>query len=911
MVWRDLLLRLRALFRRSDVERELEEELNFHLEMEARKNLAAGTPAAQATQSARVNFGGVEQIREECRDARRVSLLENAIRDIRYGTRVLLRAPVFTAIGVLSLAIGIGANTAVFTLLDTILLRMLPVREPENLVIARWGSRKDLPVSTTWANGSSDGQGGWTRDVVSWSIFSAMRERSRTLDSVIGFSPLGQANVAFGGQALSTGAMVVSGNYFQTLGVGTILGRPITADDDTSDGLPSAVISYRFWERVYGSDPSAIGKTLYVNGIPCSVIGVTPKGFFGVSPGGFTRTPDIDISLPIRSRERMPPAGDRAAYFNGDLFWVKVMGRTKPTVAQTAVKSELAAIFAANLPEEARLALGTESPRITLDPGGQGLDGLRTAYRKPLWILMSVVGMTLLMACANLAGLLLARATARKREMQLRLAIGASRWRLVRQLVIEGVLLSTAGAALGVALAFWGLRALLALMATGPAPIPLTVSPDARVLAFTAAVSILTTFLFALAPALRATRVDMAVALKEDSPSAPGTLGVSTGRLLLASQVAVALVLLAGATLFAKSLAHLRSLPLGFAAENLILFDLAPGKNGYDEARANQIYSQVTERLRRTPGVTGVSLVSQRLIGGFTSDGSIQLAGNRAQSTFNFVGPDFFDVMKIPVVLGRGIEQRDLAATPRVAVINETLARKLSLIGTPIGRRFSWPFKKDWDVEIVGIVKDAKYSRLKGDAPATLYVPYTQRPFGWPEEMSFAVRTAVNPRDAASRIRTIVAEVDRMLPLTEFKTQEAQIDDSLAKERLFASLIGLFSAITLLLACVGLYGSVAYSVTRRTREIGIRMALGARGPVVLRMLVAHAGASIAAGLLMGLAATWGLTRFIESQLYGLDGHDPASLLSACACVMLVALLAAYIPARRATRIDPLQALRYE
>jgi predicted permease len=452
------------------------------------------------------------------------------------------------------------------------------------------------------------------------------------------------------------------------------------------------------------------------------------------------------------------------------------------------------------------------------------------------------------------------------------------------------------------------------LVASGRSPIPVEVAPDARVFAFTAAVALVTTFLFALAPALRATRVDVAGGLKEDPSVSAGTHRFAAGRFLLAVQVAVALVLLAGATLFTRSLVNLRSLPLGFNPHNVTLFDISPGKNGYDEVRGNQLYARLWERLRQMRGVTAVSLSTGRLLSGYVSNGPILVEGGSKEpvnSTMNYAGADFFRTMGIPVVLGRGIEPRDLAATPRVAVINQTLARDAFGAGSPLGRRFRWSFKGGQEVEVIGVVKDAKYDHLRGDAPATIYVPYTQNPWGWPQGMTFEVRGDGNQAEMTAAVRRAVTEIDRMLPVTNLKTQEAQIDDSLAQERLFASLVSLFSVITLALACVGLYGSVAYMVTRRTRELGVRMALGANRFAVLRMLLGQVAITVGVGLAIGLPATWMLTRVIESQLYGIKPHDPISMGVTSLAVLLVATTAALLPARRALRIDPLRALRYE
>lgn len=916
--WSDLLLRLRALLWHKRAESELDEELSFHLEMEARKNRSAGMTDAAAQQEATVQFGGVEQVREKCRDVRGLAFLESLMRDLRLAARLLRKSPLFTGVAVASLAIGIGANTAVFSLIDTVLLRMLRVRNPEQLVVARWGVQNSIGVSTTWATGGRDSQGGWVTNVFSWAIFQQMRSQSQAMTDVIGFSPLGPINVGSAGHALTAGGMVASGNYFSGLGVTPILGRAFTADDESADGVPVAVVSYRFWDRALGLDPAIVGKMLYVNGQPCTVIGVTPKDFYGVSRGGFMRTPEIDVTLPIRWRERFEGSGRsrRVDWFGDDLFWVQVIGRLPRPGLTERSKSEWSAAIVANLPEDAKRELATAVPRVHFDAGGQGLDSLRKTYRQPLMVLMVVVGLTLLMACANLAGLLLARATARQREIMVRLAIGASRWRLVRQLLVEGALLSGIGAAVGTAVAWWGVKTLVALMSSGHSPIPITVSPDPRVLVFTVTVALLTTFLFALAPALRATRVDVAAGLKEDVSTGENMGWMGMGRALITVQVAVALVLVSGATLFTRSLLNVRSLPLGFNPQHLVLFDLAPGKNGYDETRGNQVYSQVMERLNQTPGVVGATLAQSRLISGYMAASSIVLEGSRQQdkvnSMLNFVGPDFFDVMQMPLTLGRGLGQRDAdGAAPAVAVVNQTLARKLGE-GSPIGKKFRWTYgKTDVSVEIVGVVKDAKYEQLRGQMPGTLYAPYTQCPFGWPQEMSFAVRVAGDASAAIAAMRRTVAEIDPMLPLTDVKTQEAQIDDTLTQERMFAWLVTLFSAIVLMLACVGLYGAAAYSVTHRTRELGIRIALGAGRARVLTMLLGQVVVTVALGLLIGVPAAWVLARMIESRLYGIEPHDPLSLVLASVGVALVALLAAFVPSRRATRIDPVTSLRYQ
>jgi predicted permease len=828
-------------------------------------------------------------------------------RDLRYGLRMLRKSPIFATVAVVSLALGIGANTAIFTLIDAILLRTLPVRNPQQLVILRWAAAKRLDISSSYSSGGDDGHGGFVLNVFSWPVLNEMR-RSRSLDSVFGFAPLPSANVVANGKPLVAGGMFVTGNYFSGLGADTLIGRPIAADDETSGGLPAVVISYPFWEHAFGLDPGAVGRTISVNGQPCTVIGVTPKSFFGVSDGGLIATKQIDVTLPIRAKLRIQDnwqAG--SAYFQDDLFWIQAMGRLRSGHAEAAA-SELTGIVGGNLrppaPADAQV-------HVQVEPGSQGIAFIRNRYRKPLLILMAVVGLTLLMACANLAGLLLSRAASRRKEIHLRLALGAKRSRVVRQLLAEGALLAGIGSLAGLAFAWWGVRALLAVVASGNFAIRRNIEPDARALAFTAAVAVLTTLLFALAPALQTTRLNLAGGLKEGS--GPGARRSGAARVLLAVQVAAALLLVAGATLFTRTLSNLRSVALGFDAGRLVVFDIAPGRSGYDEARGQQVYTRVIDRLRQTPGVAGVTMSGNRLMSGWMDNARVRVAGSSERSNvqINFTGPDFCRTMRIPVVLGRDVEPRDMGETPRVAVINEAAARRLFGAGSPVGKHFRWEIGDKWEVEVVGVARDARYHEVREEPRPTVYAPYTQRPRGWPRQMSFAVRMAGDPARAIAGVRRAVGEVDAMLPLIDLKTMDAQIDDMLAQERLFAALVSLFGGITLVLACVGLYGMAAASVASRTREIGVRMALGASRAAVLRMIVGRVALTAGAGLLVGLPATWALTRVVESQLYGVQPHDPGSMLLAAAAVAAVSVGAALVPARRATRVDPLTALRYE
>ncbi|MBZ5586409.1 MAG: ABC transporter permease, partial [Acidobacteriia bacterium] len=500
MGWTDLRLRVRALASRRRAESELDDELTFHLEMEARKARLAGLPAGEARRRARVAFGGVEQVRERCRDARGLSFLESLARDFRYAFRVLRHSPAFTAAAVLSLAVGIGATTAIFSLVDAVLLKMLPVRDPQQLVIATWSNKDASDLMFTRASNNNGGT-----NVFSWQAFTDFRSRSQRLFDVFGFSPMGRINASISGEARIAGALLVSGNYFSGLGVGTVLGRPIVADDDNAGGAPAAVISYRFWERAFGQDPSILGRT-----------GVTPRDFFGVSVGGMTFLREIEITLPILAQETLEEkSGEPPRWFDRDWFWIQVMARARRPGDVPAARAELAGLLAADLPpsppSEGR------APRVELQPGDQGIGSAKETLRDPLLILFAVTGLTLMMACANLAGLLLARAAARRKEICLRLSLGAARRRIIRQLLCEGALIAAGGALAGLLLAWWGVRALLAAVASGQNPLTLEAAPDVRVLAFAAGVSVLATLLFALAPALRATGVDLSEGMKQDA----------------------------------------------------------------------------------------------------------------------------------------------------------------------------------------------------------------------------------------------------------------------------------------------------------------------------------------------------------------------------------------------------------
>ena len=914
MNWTDLGLRVRALFGQKRAERELDAELRFHLEMETRKNQAAGMSAREAALRARREFGGLEQKREECRDARGTAAVEDLWRDVVYGVRVLRKSPVFTCVAMASLAIGIGANTALFSMVDTVLLRTLPVRNPRELVVLGWGAKESPPdVSSSYSNSSGGGPyGRFHTNVFSWPMFESVRH-SGVLADVIGYSQLPKLTLTMNGESRIIGGLAASGNYFQALGVNMALGRPLLNDDDREGGAPAVVISYRLWEGAFGGDPAVIGRTVYINRSPHVIVGVTPRQFFGISVLGFFLAESVDITMPISARERIdPPRKGVPSWRSNDLMWVQMMGRLKPG-SGPAVAAQLTPLLLGALPETAATFMRDQDTRVEATPGSHGLEYGRARFKDPFRVLAVVVALTLLMACTNLAGLLLARSTTRAREIATRLAVGAGRGRLVRQLLTESALLSAGGAAGGLLLAWGGLRGLHAVTATSRFAIPVDVPLDAPVLAFTAAMALMTTLLFGLAPALRTTRVNLARGMKEENGGAAGHRRSGALRGLVAFQIAIALLLVTGAALATRTLLNVRAIPLGFNPRNLTVFTIDAGRSGYSEARRVALYTRFLEEFNRAPGVVSASASNEIPMSGFNSSSTV-LPDNSARtrsSRVNGISERFFETLRIPLAAGRNFTARDLNG-PRVAIVNEQAARQF--FGTPaaVGRRFRWSRKAELgDVEVVGVVKDAKYDRLKDDPPATTYIPWTQGPWGNPSQLGFEILTAGDPAAAMAEIRRAVRDADPMLPLIDLKTMEREIDDAMEQERLLASLVSLFGAITLLLACVGLYGMVAYMVAARTREIGVRMALGADRADVLGMVFRQVAATVVAGLALGIPAAWAASRFAESLLYGVKAHDGASFALAAAIVTAVAALAAAGPARRAMKVDPVRALRYE
>jgi len=861
--------------------------------------------------------------------------------DLRYALRQLRKNPGFTAVALLTLALGIGANTAIFSLIDAVMLEKLPVRQPEQLVLLNWVSESQpgiMPWFTHSLSGNygPDSTGRFTSTAFPYPVFEGIRDGNEEFSSMMAFADTDRLNVNVGGQAGLANGQLVSGDFFSTLGVEAMIGRAIARTDDRADASPVATISHSFWISRLGGDPLMVGKAITVNGARFTVVGIAPPEFFGVEPGV-----PVDIWLPLHAQPQIDPGwtkyaipGEVSRFTAPDDWWVLIMGRLKPGVNEQRARAQLDVVVRQNvasieLPPPAKRStdMTHQPPRVQLTPAGKGLDSLREQFSKPLAVLMAVVGLVLLIACSNVANLFLSRATSRHREIAVRLALGAGRMRLINQTITESVLLALAGGALGVELAYGASAVLLGFMSGGRNPIVLHVIPNLRVLTFTAAVSMLTGVLFGLAPALQGTRLVLTPGLKEgwESTLRVGShtrrFGMQLGKVLVISQVAITLLLLIGAGLFVRTLTNLENEDLGFNRRNLLLFGVDPTKSGYKGEKLVAFYQDLQRRIEAIPGVRSASLSRHTLVsGGVTIDG-VAIQGYTPESGassngsiavhVNDVGPKFFETFGIPVEIGRVIGDRDTAAAPKVGVVSRAFARQYLGGTNPIGRRFGFGDQRSsLDIAIVGVVGDVRYGQPRDRMPPTVYVPYAQHTERL-DEMNFEVRTAGDPGNWVGPIRQAVHELDGNLPLFDVRTQVEQIEQATFEERLFARLSSFFGLLALALACVGLYGVMSYGVSRRTNEIGVRMALGARRWDVLDLVVRQGLRLAILGVIFGAAAAWALTRFLNSFLYGVRPADPVTFGLASLAVIVVSILSSYLPARRATKVDPMVALRYE
>jgi predicted permease len=927
---REFASRIRGLFGKTPLDQDLDEELRIHLEMLVEENVRRGMSVEAARYAARRSFGGLEQTKEAYRDQRGLPVVETLMQDIRYGFRMLRKNPSFTAVAVLTLALGIGANTAIFSVVDAVMLEMLPVRSPQQLIQCKWTS-KDWPSVVEDLEGSNRKDPatlGWISESFPYPAFEAMRNRSTSFSEVFAFAAnLPTFNVQFNGNADSASCQPVSGNYFNGLGVQTALGRPIIPSDDEAAAPPVAVFSYSFWQRKLGADDSVVGKSIMVDSIPLTVAGVAPPEFFGTQPGS-----SVDVWVPLHTYPRLlqsvtyvGPAqygGDTdaaaAAYWEKPgTWWLVVMGRLKPGVSDTQARAELEVIFDQGVDAASKSAKQDENrPVLLTAPGGQGLDQLRRQFSQPLLVLMCAVGLVLLIACANVAGLLLARATARQKEIAVRLSLGARRVRLIQQLLTESVLLALIGGLLGFLFAHWFSELLVALVASGRQRITLPLQVNARVLLFTAGIALLTGILFGLAPAFSATRMSLTSVLKEGGASVLGARRSRLVKALVSAQVALSLLLLVGAGLFLRTLQKLQSVPLGFERQQLLLFSVSPGLNGYKGARLAEYYREVQSRIGTIPGVSSVSFSSHGPVGYGESSSSITIPGvttdkQRVDVHRLIVGPGYFNTLGIPMLTGRMLSERDDASGPKVAVVNDALIREAFGGDNPLGKtlRFGNP-PRNRDFEIIGVVGDAKYNDLRKSPPPTAYFSHLQT-LDAAANMTFEVRTGGDPDVVVSALRNEAAEVDKNVPINHVETLVQAIDRALLFERMFSQLTGFFGLLALVLVCVGLYGTMSYFVARQTNEIGIRMALGAQPVRVFRMVMTRGLKLTAAGIVVGLAGAAAATRLISSVLYEVPALDPLTF--ACVAVLLIAvgLFACYVPARRAMKVDPMVALRYE
>jgi predicted permease len=921
--------KLKWLTQRRRREDELDEELRFHLEEDSDEYRARGLAGDQARRAARRDLGNVTFVQESTRAMWTWTFLEQLTQDLRYALRNMTRNRTFTALAVLSLALGMGANTAIYSFMDSILLRSLPVSNPESLVVLNWHNKahfRDTVVHGGSGSIRDDPKTGATSGIFPYPAFELFQRNSGAVfSSVFAYYPTRGLNLMVKGNAELASGEYVSGDYFRGLAVAPAAGRLIIPSDDRAGAPALAVLSFDYSQKRFGDAAAAVGQAIRINNLPFTVIGVTPPGFFGVDPASAP-----DFYLPLHLNLLIQPGTGSPSdlskrYLAANFYWIQMMGSLRPGVRIAQAQAVLAPQFqqwvattAQNDRERASL------PVLVLEPGAGGLDTLRRAYSRPLYVLLAMVGLILAIACANIANLLLARATARRREMAVRLSMGAGRFRLIRQLLTESVLLASIGGVLGVLFAIWGVRFLTLLLANGNEKFTLHPDLNWHVLGAAAALSLLTGLLFGLAPALQSTRVDVMPVLKAsitgERRARLRPLRAGLSQLLVVSQIAISLLMLVAAGLFAGTLSNLQSIQLGFNRENLLIFKLNARQAGHTDPEISGFYRELQKRFSAIPGVRAASLSNSPLLGEGSWFSPITPVGKPADRDSGATphiltaGPGFLSTMQIPVLRGREIDERDQPGSQPVAVVNEVYARKYFGDENPLGRHIMFepgPQIPAREIEIVGVARNARYGDLTGDFPAMVCVPFLQGLYFRLEDMTFVLRTSGDPLGYVKAVREIVHQADGRVPVTNVRTQAAQVDQMMNQAIIFARLCTGFAILALVIACVGLYGTMAYTVARRTGEIGIRTALGAQRRAVVWMILRDVFVLAVVGLAAGMAIALGTSRFVNSFLFEMKPNDPRALGLSAAILLSAALLAGYVPARRASRIDPVTALHHD